>query len=106
MILTVKLTNATYTMKIEGNCMTVETTSMGEGLKDKQAKLITSVLGYYGPAQVDLAINRIIADELTQHEEKVNLREFLKIYKGIHEILNPQVAELKTAIKENRLLNI
>lgn len=105
MILNIKLTNASYAMHIKGNAMTVEVTRMGEGSKDKVAKLITSDLGYYGPAQVDLAIDRIIREELTTDEDAVHLRRFLEVYKGIHEIIAPQLAELKEAIKENRLAN-
>ena len=103
MILTIKLTNATYTMRMEGNSMTVDCTAMSEGTESKPAKLVTSILGYYGPAQVDQAVDRIIREEITTDEEKANLRQFLVVYKGIHEIIAPQLAELKTALKENRL---
>lgn len=102
MKLKIKLKQAEYDMRFEGNSMTVEVTFAGE---DKQGlpKKITSTLGYYGPAQVELAVNRIIREELTLHEEQVNLREFLKVYKGIQEIINPQLADLAQAIKEHRL---
>jgi hypothetical protein len=103
MILKIKLTNASYAMHVDGNAMTVDVSVMSEATDSKPAKLITSTLGYYGPAQVDLAIERIIKEELTQTDEVVNLRRFLELYKGIHEIIAPQLVELKDAIREQRL---
>lgn len=102
MKLTIKLKNASYDMYIDGNSMTVEVTSMGVSKKDGQAKSITSALGYYGPSQVDKAVTRIIAEEVTLDDEKVNLREFLIRYKAIHESIAPQLTELKNAIQQNR----
>jgi len=102
MILTIKLSQSQYSMRMDGNSMTVEETHMGTD-KDGNPKEMTSILGYYGPAQVDLAINRIIAAELTSEPEKVNLREFLIRYKAIHETIAGQVTELKEAIQQNRL---
>ncbi len=100
MILTIKLSQATYTMRMDGNSMTVdETHTIAD--KDGNPKETSSVLGYYGPAHVDLAINRIITEELTADTEKVNLRRFLEVYKGIHEIIKPQLAELKEQIIKN-----
>jgi hypothetical protein len=102
MKLNIKLSRASYTMHIDGNSMTVEVTATGTGKKDGLEKDITSILGYYGPAQVDLAITRIIAEELTHDNEKVNLREFLIKYKAIHETIDEQVEELKNQISKTR----
>ena len=102
MKLNIKLTNADYTMYIDGNAMTVDVTANGQS-KDGAPKKITTTLGYYGPAQVELAVDRIIREELTLSEEKVNLRRFLEVFKGIHEIIAPQLSELKEEIKLSRL---
>lgn len=60
---------------------------------------IVSTLGYYGPGQIDLVINRIIGDELEAEQDVVNLREFLIRYKAIHQSIDEQVDALKREIK-------
>jgi len=103
MILKIKLKHATYEMHIDGPSMTVDVTSMSEATDEKPSKAITSTLGYYGPAQVEHGLNRIIAHELTLDNEVVGLKEFLNRYRAIHELVVSEIAGLKEAIKEGKL---
>lgn len=102
MTITIKLNQATYTVRMEAVQMVLECTTMGIGRKDGESKLITSTLGYYGPGQIQHAISRIIAEETTLDNERVHLREFLIKYKAIHESISGQVEEIKEQIKQSR----
>jgi hypothetical protein len=98
-----KLNNSEYFAYLHGSAITLDVKRMGNSKKDATMREIVSTLGYYGPGQIDLVINRIIAEELEASNDVVNLREFLIRYKAIHESIASQVAELKEAIKQNRL---
>jgi len=104
MILKLKLANATYEMAMETSCMTVSCTTWSEIIKGKktEAGFVTSNLGYYGPAQVDLAITRIIAQETTLEPEKVGLKEYLKRSRAIADEVMREVQSLKETIKQSK----
>lgn len=98
----IKLPSGTYGIKTDAQSMTAVYNYIGED-KDGNPREASINIGHYGPGQVDLAIKRIIAEELNKNQDTVNLRQFLVVYKSIHEIINPQLVELKEAIKEHRL---
>jgi len=100
MIIDFKLENAKYVIRPEGASITVD--CIKKYIKDGVEKSITSILGHYGPGQHQHAINRIIAEEITLDEERVNLRQFLQAYKKIHESINEQMALLTEELKANR----
>lgn len=102
MILTIKLSGATYTMRMESKSLTVDVTTMSEATDGKPSKPVTSILGHYGPAQVDKAVDRIIREQITSDEERGNLRRFLEVYKSIHEIIKPQLEQLTETLKANK----
>lgn len=102
MKINIKLSGATYEIRTEANQMVAECTTMTEAKEGKPSKPVTSILGYYGPGQLVHAINRIIAEEITLDSERVNLREFLKFYKAIHESINTQLNEVTQIFKDNK----
>lgn len=103
MTIKIKINGAEYQIIMDNISMTAQYIYIGKD-KDGNPKKQSTNLGYYGPGQVDKAIDRIIGAELARNEDVVNLREFLRVYKGIHEIIQPQLVDLKNAIKEQRLL--
>ncbi len=98
----IKLQSGTYGIKTDAQAMTCSYNYIGED-KDGNPKEASVNIGYYGPGQIDQAINRIIAEELNKNQDVVNLRQFLVVYKSIHEIIAPRLSELKEEIKLNRL---
>lgn len=102
MKITIKLPSATYVVRTDNNSITAELIYTGKD-KDGNPREGNTPLGYYGPGHIELAIKRIIGEEINRNQDATNLREFLKVYKGIQEIINPQLADLAQAIKEHRL---
>lgn len=102
MTITININGARYQIAMDNISLTDQYIYIGKD-KDGNPKEQVTNLGYYGPGQVDKAVLRIIAAEENRNQDTANLREFLRVFKGIQEIINPQLADLAQAIKQHRI---